>query len=350
MSTPRVGILADDSLQQHLLKQTISHLGYEVALATSPDRFELIRESAVNLDAWLVDVKQESDEECPAWWDDLLGGDVPVLVGLEKAPARESATFPRWQKRLYQKLHELVRTPVRVSETADNLRQLSAVESISVAQGKIPLPHCLQDSSAGLATEVWVLGASLGGPGAVKAFLDALPAGLPVGFVYAQHIDARFEGTLANTVGRHSALRFAGFEAGGKLHNGDVLVAPITNEFEFAPTFEMIDKGQPWPGPYGPSIDQVILNVHQRFPHRMGVMLFSGMGNDGSDAISTIAASEVPVWVQTPGCCASDSMPQSALDTGQVSFHGTPFQLANQLVNRLKNQRVRVHESDTSQD
>jgi chemosensory pili system protein ChpB (putative protein-glutamate methylesterase) len=52
------------------------------------------------------------------------------------------------------------------------------------------------------AEHIWVLGASLGGPNAVKEFLDALPKGLPVGFVYAQYIDARFQKALIQTLSR----------------------------------------------------------------------------------------------------------------------------------------------------
>ncbi len=54
------------------------------------------------------------------------------------------------------------------------------------------------------ARQVWLLAASLGGPAAVKEFLDALPGGLPIGFIYAQHIDAAFETALPQAVGRHS--------------------------------------------------------------------------------------------------------------------------------------------------
>jgi chemotaxis response regulator CheB len=56
------------------------------------------------------------------------------------------------------------------------------------------------------AEHIWVLGASLGGSNAVKEFLDALPKGLPVGFVYAQYIDARYQKTLIQTLGRHSGI------------------------------------------------------------------------------------------------------------------------------------------------
>lgn len=65
---------------------------------------------------------------------------------------------------------------------------------------RLTLPTVLADSAlrAGEpAHQVWLLAASLGGPEAVKAFMDALPGGLPVGFVYAQHIEASFESALS---------------------------------------------------------------------------------------------------------------------------------------------------------
>ncbi|WP_221793819.1 chemotaxis protein CheB [Oceanobacter mangrovi] len=338
---PKVGIIADDRLQQHVLRTTMEHFGFEVVLSVSPEMMELrLSGGAIVLDVWLVDINSDDEEDLPDWLHTLLGGDIPVFVGIEPAPQQGCTTYPRWQKRLYQKLQELIKQPLPVSESVAGLRQLESRPSGEPC--RIPLPKTLAELDArGIAEEVWVLGASLGGPGAVKEFLDALPAGLPVGFVYAQHIDPRFEQTLTQTVGRHSVLQLVNYQPGIRIANGEVLVAPISEEFQFGPTHETISCQRDWPGPYGPSIDQVILNVFAHYPEHMGIILFSGMGNDGADAISSLSSHTVPVWVQTPASCASASMPESAMETSRVSFHGSPFQLANQLVNRLKQNRLR---------
>lgn len=343
MALPRVGILADDRLQQHLLKGALVNFGFEVVVNTDPQRMELVNFEAIDLDAWVIDLRDDDDRHLH-WLDRLLDGDVPVLMGFTRAPNKNCATFPKWEKRLYSKLKELVQVTPLVTEDAAVLGQLS----FTPGNHKISLPAVFQQQnfSHRPAKQVWVLGASLGGPAAVKQFLDALPAGLPIAFVYAQHIDPRFEETLANTLGRHAGYTFKKFEDGRALCCGEVLVAPIEKEFSFRHG-ALYCHGTDWPGPYGPSIDQVILNVDAGFGRHAGYILFSGMGNDGSDAITRLPHDQHKIWAQDPASCANSSMPESALETNRVHYSGTPQQLALNLVNHLKNTWVNHNESIT---
>ena len=311
-----------------------------MVISTDPQRF-LDMGTQAELDAWVVDVREDADEASLDWLDDLLDGDIPVLIGIEQAPQKQCPTFPKWEKRLYSKLRELLHiTPVVAADAA-------ALETLKDSgSAVIPLPTVFvgRDFSGMKPKQVWVLGASLGGPEAVKKFLDALPGGLPVAFVYAQHIDPRFEQTLCNTIGRHSAYNLKNYVEGDTLTCGDVLVAPVSNEFEFADSSRFRLKNRPWPGPYGPSIDQVILNVAAHYGAEAGYILFSGMGNDGADAIQTLPAPDIRVWAQTPETCANASMPESAIETGRINYTGDPSQLAMQLVNCLKHSWVETPE------
>ncbi len=354
MPLPRVGILADERLQQHMLSSTMLHLGFDVVVCTDPDRMEWYDTSGCNLHVWLVDVQMDNLAEPCDWLEALLDGDVPVLLGFESAPAKSSTAFPRWQKRLYEKLREVA---LRTPEAAESERSLAAIEALNIARmekdklvTRLPLPNIFRNNSTKSkpAKCVWVLGASLGGPPAVKDFLDALPPGLPIAFVYAQHIDERFEETLSSTIGRHSAYELVTLQPNEPLLTGQVLVAPVKKQFDFSSAGLMTRVDKPWPGPYGPSIDQVILTVYAHFKCVSGVILFSGMGNDGSEAIMSIDSPDLTVWVQTPESCINSSMPESALETERVKFRGNPFQLANQLVNRLKKDWTITHEANSS--
>jgi chemosensory pili system protein ChpB (putative protein-glutamate methylesterase) len=185
---------------------------------------------------------------------------------------------------------------------------------------------------------IWVLGASLGGPDAVKEFLDALPQGLPVGFIYAQHIDARFQQALVQTLGRHSGITMVPYAEGSQIKTGEVMLAPVDHEFSFDCDGRAISKNTAWPGPYGPSVDQVMLNVAKHFGPRAHYILFSGMGNDGAEATVKIGQQASIIWAQDGKSCANSSMPDSAVATGHVSYIGSPRQLASPLVNYLPTQ------------
>lgn len=349
MSLSRVAIIADDRLQQHLLNDTLVRLGFEVVLNFHPERIGDVQLSAVQTDVWLVDIYE--DAYSLDWLEQLLDGQIPVLIGMERAPQKSCQTFLRWEKRLLCKLLELTHAPAP-GATTDNilLDDRTAKDERGVASFPvIPLPTALLDAcvQVNIPIQIWVLGASLGGPEAVKEFLDALPSGLPIAFVYAQHIDPRFEHALCSAVGRHGKYNVRNFENGLRLQIGDVLIAPIEHEFQVLPSgvCRLLDNA--WPGPYGPSIDQVFINLHAYYQSRFNCILFSGMGSDGSEAISGLNDCE-NIWVQTPESCASGSMPESAISTGRVTFIGTPYQLALHLVQSVKQQWVETH--DTSRN
>jgi chemosensory pili system protein ChpB (putative protein-glutamate methylesterase) len=119
---------------------------------------------------------------------------------------------------------------------------------------------------------------------------------------------------------------------------GEVMMAPVEHEFTFDYEGRTISKKTPWPGPYGPSVDQVMINVAQHFGERARYILFSGMGNDGAEAVVRISQKPATIWVQNSDSCANSSMPDSAVATGHVSYIGSPRQLASQLVNYLQTQ------------
>ncbi len=341
MALPRIGILADDRLQQHLLKSALVHFGFDVVINTDPSRFAQLDLANTMLDAWLVDVRDEENDEYLDLLEQLLEGSVPVLIGTEPAPKQHCMTFPKWEKRLYGKLRTLLNITPLISEDAMVLQALPEHKP----SHRIPLPTAFSRTPVSQSPAmVWVLGASLGGPEAVKAFLDALPAGLPVAFIYAQHIDPRFEQSLCKTIGRHSDYTLKNFCPGVALQSGDVLVAPIEHEFYFDQQGCPHSHDRAWPGPYGPSIDQVILNVHAYYGVHSGYIIFSGMGNDGAEALVSLPAAHGPVWAQTSQSCANSSMPDSAVSTNQVSYVGDPYQLALQLVNYMKHHGMRQHE------
>lgn len=329
----RIGVIADTSLQRHVLQQALTANGYQVVLNNDPARLEESDLEAAAADLWLVDLMQTEDSPLV---DALLERDgCPVLFGEGHAPQRNSEHYPRWERRLLGKLKRLVGDPsVAVGQRLEAL----SVES--------PRPTCLElpsglagmDASGEPAREVWLLAASLGGPESVKAFLDALPSGLPLGFVYAQHIEASFESALSQVVGRHSQWQVNQSRAGDPVRCGEVVVVPISQEMRFDSDGSMRLTGRTWPEPYSPSVDQMMLNLAQHFGDRCGVIAFSGMGSDGSAAAAYLLRQGGRVWTQDAGSCVCSSMPDNLREGGFSSFSGAPRELAQALVNQLAQQ------------
>ncbi|QBM18765.1 chemotaxis response regulator protein-glutamate methylesterase [Marinobacter sp. JH2] len=330
---PKVGIVSDDALQRRRLQEAAGKFGLSSCFTGDPDRlidYPEFPEAAL----WLITLQDEADH--PTFFDHLLGHtDAPVLFGVDLAPKPSSKDFIRWERRLQNKLEKQL-GPL---EAFDSVRDLEELVDCAPAPKNPPsLPSSVTPASPGsLASEIWILGASLGGPAAVKAFLDQLPSGLPVGFVYAQHIDANFTDVLARVLGRHSHYQLKKAEPGYRIQNGDVVLMPVENEWSFDSEGRLLQLDKPWPGPYGPSIDQVLLNVADHFNKHCHAILFSGMGNDGALAAPMLKAYGSHIWAQESQSCGNSSMPDSVAKTGCTSFRGTPEQLAEELIKTIKN-------------
>lgn len=324
---PRIGVVSDSNLQRLALAQTVRGHGYELSCNTSPERLD---EAALetDLDVWLVDTQDEDD----TFLDRLLDHSVaPILFGLEQAPAQGSRSYPRWERRVFVKLRDTVGEPVQ-EEHLDALEQSAPPAAPTLLE--LP-PECATRSPDGLDL-VCVLAASLGGPAAVKEFLDCLPKGLPVAFVLAQHIDARMQETLTHVLVRHNGIPCRIAAAGDRLRHGEILIAPVANEIDFGPEGEVIVRDIGWDGPYAPSIDQMLANVTRRFGNRSGAVIFSGMGGDGSISGPLMQDAGGFIWAQTAETCACASQPDSMRATGVVTFNGTPTELAAHLVEHVR--------------
>ncbi len=329
---PQVGIVSDIVLQRHRLQETASRFGLDVCFSGDPARL-LGYPDFPDASLWLVTLEDEADH--PVLFDHVLENtEAPVLFGLDPAPKPGSTDYFRWERRLLDKLEQSLGHLEKL-DSADTIEEL-AQEPLKKT-GAPELPHWIKPAAPGsIAEDVWILGASLGGPAAVKTFLDNLPAGLPIGFVYAQHIDNNFTEVLTRVLGRHAHYQLKKAEPGYRIRNGDVVLMPVEREWALDQDGALKERDTSWPGPYGPSIDQVLLNVGDHYGARCNAIFFSGMGNDGAIAAPLLKAYGSRVWVQESTSCGNSSMPDSVAATGCAGFCGTPEQLARELVKTIE--------------
>ncbi|WP_165857739.1 chemotaxis protein CheB [Marinobacter sp. JSM 1782161] len=330
-SLPRVAIVSDSPLQRRRLFDAVGKFGLESPFCGDPERV-LGLAALPDVQLWLVTLEDEADH--PALFDALLENtDAPILFGVDPAPTPGSTDAFRWERRLIDKLEKQL-GPLEQTDSQGTLEALARPQERPEPQSRpawIPA-----DRTGQVAEEVWILGASLGGPAAVKTFLDHLPSDLPVGFIYAQHIDGNFTDVLTRVLGRHASYTLRRAEAGYRVRNGDVVLLPVENEWHLDARGCLQEKATPWPGPYGPSIDQVLLNVSDHYRARCHAILFSGMGNDGAIAAPLLRAYGSRIWVQSSDSCGNSSMPDSVAATGCTSFVGDPAQLARKLTQTIE--------------
>jgi two-component system chemotaxis response regulator CheB/chemosensory pili system protein ChpB (putative protein-glutamate methylesterase) len=181
---------------------------------------------------------------------------------------------------------------------------------------------------AGPVQRVWVLGASIGGPEAVREFLAALPPDLPVLFLLAQHMGSDFVDLMTQQLSRATKYRVRLVGDGELVAHGDVVVAPLSERLRISAQGEATVTALEQVSSYTPSIDQVLKDVADAFGRNAGVIIFSGMAHDAIEGARYLHGKGGQVWAQDPRTCVVSSMVDGAIEAGVVSVKGAPVELA----------------------
>ncbi|CAA0115714.1 Chemotaxis response regulator protein-glutamate methylesterase of group 1 operon [BD1-7 clade bacterium] len=246
---------------------------------------------------------------------------------------------------IFDKLSDETESPIFLSDTVPDItdklhyeqwRQSMLDKVLETLQASAPEVTAEQSSSVGIDfRDVWVIAASLGGPEAVKEFLAYVSPDLPVAFVYGQHIEANFAERLPDILNKHSSIETWYAENGRVLRRGALAVFP-SHQLTSVDENGQLNVAQTvsWQAPYTPNLNQMVQNIARHFEHRMGVIVFSGMCDDGASASVQLARKGMPLWAQEPEACVCASMPEAVIESGFVGVTGTPVALAEALNTR----------------
>lgn len=321
MSNLNVGIISESIVQQHHLRNITESCGFTIFdawLVTQVfDNFLLLERAKESVDVWLVDIDSSSIsmlEKFNTFERWLYGLNVPVIFGEGKVYNINDPGFGAWSRLLSDKL-------------------LSVSGQLSVIEYHL-----------NPAKNVWVLGASTGGPEAVKEFLDRLPSGLGLALIYVQHIESQQNLVLANSIARNSAYQGRVAGHGDVLCVDTVTIVPSDKQLDILVDGTLAIRSNAWRGVYKPSIDHMVATVADRFGSYSGVIYFSGMGDDGKVGARLMSRAGGNVWIQRPSQCAADSMPNAINSTGCVKVNDSVKNLAIHL-QRLQIQRLQKEKS-----
>mgnify|MGYP003575246786 FL=1 len=304
----QLGILVDSAQKQQALSQLVAQSGHKVGChlllsAQAAARRQLLEQP---LDAWLVDIAEDYCDDQQLLEALFAQSRVPIILSDSSEFAPGSDAHSAWLRRTSLRLQRL--------------------------RGDINLQQ------ANPASELWILAASTGGPAAVKRFLAHLPPNLGIAFLYVQHIDAHQAVTLNRMMSNAGSYPAMVATQGVVLEANSLTLVTARDPVEILENGTLaLNYGQTWKGSYAPSIDQIAANAARIYRERCGLIIFTGMGDDGAASCRLIKQVGGRAWAQSPDDCTSDSMPVSALATGCISLSGTPEYLARALA-QLKQQ------------
>jgi two-component system chemotaxis response regulator CheB len=226
-------------------------------------------------------------------------------------------------------------TPGRDTNQAALARELIAKVRVA-ARANVTRPVCPPDAPpervpvpvADAPPTVLVVGASTGGPAAVRELLAALPRPLTAAVLVVQHMPTRFTRSLAALLASQTGLHVREAGDGDRMLVGEVLVAPGGRHARFDRGGRLRLEDGPAADGHRPSIDVAMASAAVAFgPRAVGVLL-TGMGADGARGLAAMRAAGGRTFAQDEGSCAVYGMPRRAAQLGAARETDTPAGIA----------------------
>ncbi|VAW96228.1 Chemotaxis response regulator protein-glutamate methylesterase CheB [hydrothermal vent metagenome] len=329
LSQIRIAVISNSVSQRKQLKEALGNVGLNVVI-NEPLTPAFVRKlDSINLDVILLDLDEHSDYDNIL--DSLLDNhSTPIIFNdISVLTLNEPQVLARWYGKLLKKISASVgQNSIAEKTYADHYNQSSSQ--------KLSISSEVTRAEDALAQNVWVLGASLGGPDAVKEFFKYLPSGLPVAFILTQHLGANFIALLAEQLNQVTDYNVLTPLAGHVVRHKEVIVMPVNERLTINPigAIELTPIKQEQQ--YSPSINMVLSDMLIRYGKKTGTIIFSGMGDDGLKGCEQLHKKGAMVWTQSSDSCVISSMPENIKEKGFVSFTGNPKKLAEKLYDYLR--------------
>lgn len=185
------------------------------------------------------------------------------------------------------------------------------------------------------------VGCSTGGPRALKALLENIPADFPAPIVIVQHMPPNFTKSLAQRLNSFCRLEVTEAEQGMVLKAGTAYIAPGGMHMKVAalPSGQLtvdLDGGLPRNG-HRPSVDTLFESLLPLSSLRRYAILMTGMGSDGARMMKALNdAGVTETFAESEETCVVYGMPRSAVEL-QCVKHILPLQeIAPRLVQVVK--------------
>jgi two-component system chemotaxis response regulator CheB len=184
----------------------------------------------------------------------------------------------------------------------------------------------------------WVaIGASTGGPAAIRELLEEIPADAPASFLVVQHIAVGFEVAFAEWLNKELPLDVRVARDGESPRHGAVRLAPAGAHLRLGRGGVLhLDAETPARRGHRPSADDLFLSCAEVAPRRSAGVLLTGMGTDGVEGLAALRRAGALTMVQDEASSVVFGMPRVALERGAAELAQPPIELARTLARRWR--------------
>jgi len=175
------------------------------------------------------------------------------------------------------------------------------------------------------------IAASAGGLEAFTNLLRPLPNDTGMAFVLIQHLDPNHKSLLTEILSRTTAMPVCEVQAGMAIAPNQVYIIPtntkmtlVQEKFHLAPREKV--QGKYMPG------DAFFVSLAAERGNKAIAVVLSGMDGDGAQGLRTIKVAGGITFAQCESSAQFESMPNTAIATGDVDFILPPAKIAEELV------------------
>ena len=212
----------------------------------------------------------------------------------------------------------------------DKLLDVSAdlIEMVKAAASAPPRPHpplaepiAVPAVAAGAGRiDVVVIGASTGGPQALKFLLSQIPADFPVPIGIVLHMPVGYTALFAQRLDDSSPLHVIEAQEGQDVTAGTVYLAPAGRHL----LFRRVGPGlvrthlsvRPLDTPHRPAVDVLFQSAAEAYGGRVLGSVLTGMGSDGRAGSAWIKAQGGRIITETETSCVVYGMPRTVVEAG----------------------------------
>jgi two-component system chemotaxis response regulator CheB len=343
MQPYKVLIVDDSPLMRQLLTQIISSDPDLEVIGTASDPFIARRKiKALHPDVLTLDVEMPRMDGLTFLEKLMRGHPMPVVMisSLTEHGAETTLRALSLGAVDYIAKPKLDVSNGTIEQSADIVAKVKAAARVKVQGGK-----ARESTAASLPAgyhitathKVVAIGASTGGPEALKDLLSSLPPDFP-GVVMVQHMPEAFTRPFSERLNSLCRIRVQEARDGDRILPGHALLAPgghqmqvVRHGMEYAVKVyrgERVNR-------HLPSVDVLFSSCAKQLGKNAIGVLLTGMGADGAKGMLEMKVAEAHTIAQDEATCVVFGMPREAILLGAVDQVLPLGRISNALLNRL---------------
>jgi two-component system chemotaxis response regulator CheB len=187
--------------------------------------------------------------------------------------------------------------------------------------------------------EIVAIGASTGGPQAIRTIVANLPSDFGLPIVIVQHTTRGYAHTLVDWLRAETALPVGIAEHGQPLNRPGIVIAPSDRHLVVEGRRLELNDAPP-SSLHKPSATVLFRSVARALGRSAVGVLLTGMGDDGADGLMEMQRSGALTIAQDEASCVVFGMPAQAIRLGAADHVLPPERIAAKLLEQLPGKGV----------